>query len=148
MLFQNIRLNLSFTGKPKNCLNDPDNNASIPFYRKLVEPSLSLSSGALLIYKTLDLFVCPPKKLEKHYSFTYSPIYRLVDNPRDKLKIYRVFRAINISIITWAIFFSLCRLVWLKQHWKEIRGMEQLFLYMVILCMCNWSWSLGSNVQS
>lgn len=133
--FQNIRLKLTFVKNFKKCDDEDGNCVGVSFYRKLVEPNLSLTPGALLIYKTLELFICPPKILEKYYSSTYSPIYRLVDNPRHKSKIQGAVRVVNVSFIIWLLVFSLCRLAWLKMHWKEIRGMEQLFLYMVFICM-------------
>lgn len=121
--------------KFQNGQKNDGNSARIPFYRKLVEPSMCLSPGAILIYNTLELFVCPPIKLQQTYSFTFLPVYRLVDNPLHKLKIRRIIRVANLSFITSLLLFSLCRLAWLKVHWKENRGMEQLFLYMVFLCM-------------
>ncbi len=114
-----------------NLQSAPLNLPVLPNYNKWIENCFQLSSGAIQLHQILEKIVCPPLAFLKFNQNTP----KLIRNPEYNSKCNYFIRTTLLALIQYFMLFCIGRISWLNANWKRHRSMEQLFLYMVVLCM-------------
>lgn len=114
----------------------------VPFYRKLLQPSLCLTPGCIHLHRILEPFLDLPLKITNTGVPNFT--HKLAQNKHYCRNIpSAVFHLTCLSGIFLFSMFSIGRTIWLKITWKKVKNMEELFIYMLVCCLtiiCIASW--------
>lgn len=127
-----ISKSLTFLQKFQLPTSDED---GVPFYKNWIEPSLCVSPGAILLHKHLQKVISLPIEFKTKETVTAGHIHRVQLNSNYFTCLQTLIRTTNLSLIFSVFIICIGLLFWVKSHWSNTNNLEQLFLYMVFVCM-------------